>query len=738
MQNDPLKLKDMACQGAMDTFEDRWLAAVEDPDTTDRDVMLEALELVAQRGGPDRTATLGWTWLTTLKQQADPREALAVGKALLLVCGDSSDLREEVLELVRHVHADHPGLDMLIEASGLAGEKSARRALRTLDVCLHVKQGDFLIERDTDRVARITEIQPATGQYVVQTRQGTRSLDADGLALNYEPADANDFRVLVQQRPDEVAALADKDPAALVVGILTSRHGRIDADHLEALLSPRFIPSRQWSKWWSKARAALRRHPHVVVEGRSPVILTYHAQAQTLESEIEPQWAQAATPLQRLSVIETYFRECKGRRTSPQPAMIETMQRALQQRIDCCREGSPAEALAEALVLARLADAAEGPAEAADSARQILKNAPNPSPLLAGLGEPRLYVSAVELIRDIWPERWPAIYLDLLPVAPYEGCDLLAARLAETGRLEELRGVVTTILDQPAASVDAVCWLWRGPSVQQLEPIPRRALLPRILETLNALNLSDDAPAPVLRNARSRIRAALSADDYAKYREVIAEMDAGTAATVLRTVDRVQGLGQVVHATLKRIIRQSYPDLEVRKITTDPWADNEIIFCTRRGMERHNAQLQELLNVKIPENARAIGEAAAHGDLSENSEYKFALEERDLLRARVARIQEDLSRATVLTAQEISTEQVDIGTRAHLETEDGGATITITILGPWEADAQHRIYNYRAPLCAKLRGLKVGQTIALQLDDNVEQSYRVVTIENALAHDHGG
>ena len=38
-------------------------------------------------------------------------------------------------------------------------------------------------------------------------------------------------------------------------------------------------------------------------------------------------------------------------------------------------------------------------------------------------------------------------------------------------------------------------------------------------------------------------------------------------------------------------------------------------------------------------NAKAIGEAAAHGDLSENSEYRFALEERDLLRARLAQLQ---------------------------------------------------------------------------------------------------
>ena len=735
MQNDTLRLKELASQGAIDAFEDRWLTAVEEPDAANQSLMLEALERLSERVNGDRTATLGWTWLTTLKQNVEPRDALEVGKALLVICGESNELREEVIALFRQVHADRPGLEMLIEASGLTGEKTARRALKTLEVCLNVKAGDFLIERDSDRAAQVTEVQPEIGQYIVQTPEGTRSLDADSLALNYDPADANDFRVLVQQHPDKIAALADKDPAGLVIGVLMSRHGQIDADHLEALLSPRFIPAKQWSKWWSKARAALRRHPNVVVEGRSPVILTYHAEVQTLEAEIEPQWVQASSPLQRLSVIETYFRESKARRTTPQTAMIETMRGGLQQRIDCCRGGAPAEALAEALVQVRLVEMAGLPAETADSARQILNDASDPCALLAELSEPRLYVSAADLIRVAWPDRWPAIYLQLLPVASYEACDLLAVRLAEAGHLDDLRGVVNAILDRPGDSVDAVCWLWRGPSVQELEPIPRRQLLPQILEHLNVLALSDETPAPVLRNARARVRAALSADDYAKYREIITEMGSGTSATVLRTVDRSQGLGQVVHAALKRIIRQMYPDLTVRKVAIDPWVDNEIIFCTRQGMERYNAQLQELLNVKIPENARAIGAAAAHGDLSENSEFKFALEERDLLHARVAKMREELNKATVLSAQEISTDQVDIGTRVQLTAEDDGTTIAITILGPWEADAERRIYNYRAPLCAKLRGLKVGQTVALELEDHAERTYRVASIENALAND---
>jgi transcription elongation GreA/GreB family factor len=148
-------------------------------------------------------------------------------------------------------------------------------------------------------------------------------------------------------------------------------------------------------------------------------------------------------------------------------------------------------------------------------------------------------------------------------------------------------------------------------------------------------------------------------------------------------------------------------------------------------MEKRQAELDELVNVKMKQNAIAIGEAAAKGDLSENSEYKFALEERDLLRARVAVIQNELGMAQVLTANDISTEQVNIGTRVQLRRRDGQETRDLTILGPFEASLEERIYNYRAPLPTRLKGMKPGDVVSLEFDEG-EHEYTIESIANAL------
>ncbi|MEP0841373.1 MAG: GreA/GreB family elongation factor, partial [Phycisphaerae bacterium] len=361
-------------------------------------------------------------------------------------------------------------------------------------------------------------------------------------------------------------------------------------------------------------------------------------------------------------------------------------------------------------------------------ARAILAEAPDPIRLIRGMTDARLALRAVELIREALPEQWQDIYLGLLPYASVEGCEVIARALEEAGRHEALVEAVNRIPTDFAAHLDAVCWLWRGPALPGLEPVPPRELLGRMLNFLSEL-ARGDAAAATLRDAKAKLRSALSAANYARYREVIAGMDAGLASTVRRTVDRLDALGHTVRGDMLRIIQETHPELYV-KARVDPWFDEGILFGTRAGMSKREEELHYLTHVKMVENAKAIGEAASHGDLSENSEYKFALEERDLLRARVAAIQSELSRARLLTAHDVSTDEVSVGTRVTLAGE-GGTRREVTILGPWESDVERGIYNYRAPLCLKLKGLKVGDSVTLDLD-GTERAYRIESIANAL------
>ncbi len=727
MGNGSLRLADLAERGDLAALENRWLEGI-DPSGEDREDRLRALSALVGRGKAAEAAALGWTWLTTLRESAEPSEILALGRELLLRCGDSQEIRQEVLACYREAFPDRPELARLIELSGLGGQKSPRRALRTLEICLGLKIGDCLLARSDEHAAVVTAVDSERCVYTVKSRQGTRELDADALALAYDAANENDFRVLAQLFPERIGEMLRSDPVGLVVSLLRSHRGRLDSDELEHLLCPRYLPAGEWASWWSRVRAQLRKSPHVVLEGRNPVVLTWHEGGRTLEDELEPQWVRCESPAQRLGFIELYLRECRHRGSAVQPAMIRRMHAEVMRKVETLRKAAPGDALAEALVIDRLTAEPAG-ADLPAPAAEILAAAADVPGLLRQLSDSALYLRALGLIRRLRPTDWIETYAALLPTAPQEGCDLIAGALREAGREDLLRQAVEAALGDFTNCLDAVCWIWRGRA--GFDPVPPRELLLRLLDHHGRVSRSDHAPASQRRETRTKVRNALSADRYARFREVIAAMEPGLASTIKTTIERLEGLGQVVHGDLIRIILDTHPGLHAVRERVDPWADDTLILATQAGILRREEELRHLELVKIPQNARAIGEAASHGDLSENSEYKFALEERDLLRARVAVIQNELALARVVSPGEIATEVVEFGTRVTLVADDGSRR-DLTILGPFEADVEKGVYNYRAPLCRKLRGKAVGETLILDLDGQ-ERSYRVEAIFNALA-----
>jgi transcription elongation GreA/GreB family factor len=126
------------------------------------------------------------------------------------------------------------------------------------------------------------------------------------------------------------------------------------------------------------------------------------------------------------------------------------------------------------------------------------------------------------------------------------------------------------------------------------------------------------------------------------------------------------------------------------------------------------------------ENAREIEVARAHGDLRENAEFKAALEKRDRLQSELKFLSEQLHRARILTREDISTEEVGIGTIVDCVNKKGDK-ITYTFLGPWEADPDRNILSFQSKLAQQLKGLTVKDTFTTQ-----GEQYTITAIRSFL------
>jgi len=134
---------------------------------------------------------------------------------------------------------------------------------------------------------------------------------------------------------------------------------------------------------------------------------------------------------------------------------------------------------------------------------------------------------------------------------------------------------------------------------------------------------------------------------------------------------------------------------------------------TREGHERMKAELERLKRIERPAISRAIAEARAHGDLSENAEYHAAREKQGFTEARINELEAKLGTAEVLEAP-TSGDRVTFGSTVRLVDGDGKETC-YQIVGSDEADPARGRISIMAPLARTLIGKRVGDAVTAQL-----------------------
>jgi transcription elongation factor GreA len=726
-------LLNLAKSNKWDELERDWLSAIESPPGRAEE-LLPVIDQVVKAGQVKLADTLGWAWLSSAKESKGAHEALQLGRDLLVRLTDGDDLRDEILSLYRNTHTDCPELESWIERSGLKSGKSVRRALRYLDSALRLKNGCYLLDRTDEHAAKIESINLESDRATVRLAKRASEMSIAALIEQYEVVEENDFRVLEQLEPAKIRELLDASPAKLMVGILRAHNNKMNRDVLRALLVPRHLSADEWTDWWAKLRTGIKKSPNLRIEGRSPMFLIHDPVGQTLEEEAWSNFSKAQEPREWLELIEGYLRDTKDHKAPPDAKFLGRVQAKLSEHVQRFeRHKEPASAFATALVLERVAaDGLGASTDAHRTALRMLSEAAKPVAMIAAVPDLRLWSLAVACVEQAFPDRWAEMFAELILYSPAGQCDPLAKRVEQTGRGELLQAIVDRALADPGRFTDALMWVWRGPDLKtKLSTPPVTEMLSLVLSIVGPTRQSEGKTfGQSINEMRAKVRTGMSARNYGAFQKCLDGLDEIMAQPIRRMVERAEGLGPSVQEDLSRMLRARFPNLYA-KPKVKMWDDDSVLYFTPAGLKRKEGELEELVNVKMRENAKAIGEAAAHGDLSENSEYKFALEERDLLRARVAKLNREISIGKLLEESQIPLDHVSIGQRITLASKDGTDNRTITILGFDEADIANNVYSYHSPLARSLLGSKQGDVVTMSFDDNARE-YEVGKIEAAV------
>ena len=148
---------------------------------------------------------------------------------------------------------------------------------------------------------------------------------------------------------------------------------------------------------------------------------------------------------------------------------------------------------------------------------------------------------------------------------------------------------------------------------------------------------------------------------------------------------------------------------------------------THRGKKKLEQELKNLIQVERPSVVKAIEEARAQGDLSENTDYDAAKERQGWIEARISEIQGRIAGAEVVYPKKLQSDKIIFGATVKLLDHEEDKEVLYQIVGPEEADVKDSRISIMSPLARVLIGKKVGDISELSTNNGIKE-YEVLDI----------
>lgn len=146
-----------------------------------------------------------------------------------------------------------------------------------------------------------------------------------------------------------------------------------------------------------------------------------------------------------------------------------------------------------------------------------------------------------------------------------------------------------------------------------------------------------------------------------------------------------------------------------------PPGEKSTALITRAGHDRLKAELDELWRVRRPEVVKALSDAAAEGDRSENAEYTYRKKQLGEIDRRVRYLSKRLEVLRVVEGAPSDPEAVFFGASVVLERIDDGSELSYRIVGPDETDAPTGYISIDSPLARALLKKRIDDEFEVDL-----------------------
>ena len=150
------------------------------------------------------------------------------------------------------------------------------------------------------------------------------------------------------------------------------------------------------------------------------------------------------------------------------------------------------------------------------------------------------------------------------------------------------------------------------------------------------------------------------------------------------------------------------------------------LYLTKEGYQKLAEELEHLKTTKRRQFSKAIGEARAQGDISENAEYDAAKEAQGLNEKRIFELEQKLASARILEG-DIPSDEVLIGATVRLKDLDSAEELEYILVSGEEADYEQGKISISSPIGSALLNHKLDDIVEIKIPAGILK-YKILKI----------
>ncbi|MCC6465967.1 MAG: GreA/GreB family elongation factor [Planctomycetes bacterium] len=741
------RIAELIKQEQLGEVETHWNEALQKA-PTELETFFSLADRLTRSGHAEKAGSLLEQVAVKLDSLGQGRMAVSVVAEIARISPRNANQKQLATTVFTNAYGTMAGFDKVLARATAAAKDNENRFVKALYDEMKFQPGDWLFHDAGWGLGQVRELDADCGEIKINFADKQDHRVKMGAAAAFFRLLPNED-IMVQRAADlDGLKLRCKDePLAVVMSILKSHGNKSTLKRVKAELVPAAIDTKSWSKWWTNVRKELARHQYVRVGTGANPALERLVTAMTLEDETREQFENAYRLLAKLAIARRSLRDSEAG-----PARQQLCEHIAKAAADFAarsgdldsrpRDGAPCLA-AERIVASFLHE----DVKQAEPGVTVTLQQPVDDLLRSGAD----VLKRIEDVRDAdyqqralerhasldeagWPKTFAGAFLKDLPPL----WDHIARRLMEGGHETQLAGSIRKVVDAPEKFPLQYQWVARrgilgGKLPANLALDPAHELFTRLLWVVNKVLTQIERGETHHKETLASLRASMTERQSRMLATVLEGLSEDRAAHLLHEIERCRGLSDIHSAALRDQVGRVFPSLQSRAALKAAEAIEEEagreILATANGLRKRQAELKRIQEEDLPEVAKAIGEALAMGDISENAELDAAREKEARLKEQAKEIMDELKRVKVIEPESVDATRAGFGTRVTLKGEDGKKRV-YEIFGRYEASLEQGIISNESPIAQGIVGKKPGETAVVQTPEGAVK-YEVIGVERA-------